>query len=237
MPSALASGTKTGLHLTYCERAAIAVEAAAAKITAEDEPLCGDSYESFYDGRGNYVVILSDGMGQGTRAALDSTMATTLTAKLVRAGIRYSSALKMVNSSLILKSKDESLATLDILNIDLYTGRATFYKAGAAKSILLRQGKYMEVKKASLPAGILRDISFATAEGLLQEGDLLLLGSDGAFEDAPQAVKHALAQTKPEDSSAEISERIARAAKKQNATGRCDDITVIALKIKKNPAQ
>lgn len=139
--------TKTGLHLTYCERAAIAVEAAAAKITAEDEPLCGDSYESFYDGRGNYVVILSDGMGQGTRAALDSTMATTLTAKLVRAGIRYSSALKMVNSSLILKSKDESLATLDILNIDLYTGRATFYKAGAAKSILLRQGKYTEVKK------------------------------------------------------------------------------------------
>ena len=229
--------TKTGLHLTYCERAAIAVEAAAAKITAEDEPLCGDSYESFYDGRGNYVVILSDGMGQGTRAALDSTMATTLTAKLVRAGIRYSSALKMVNSSLILKSKDESLATLDILNIDLYTGRATFYKAGAARSILLRQGKYTEVKKASLPAGILRDISFATAEGLLQEGDLLLLGSDGAFEDAPQAVKHALAQTKPEDSSAEISERIARAAKKQNATGRCDDITVIALKIKKNPAQ
>ena len=65
----------------------------------------------------------------------------------------------------------------------------------------------------------------------------MLLGSDGAFEDAPQAVKHALAQTKPEDSSAEISERIARAAKKQNATGRCDDITVIALKIKKNPAQ
>lgn len=228
--------TPTGLHLTYCERAAVAVEAAAAKITADNEPLCGDSYESFYDGRGNYVVILSDGMGQGTRAALDSTMATTLTAKLVRAGIRYTSALKMVNSSLILKSKDESLATLDILNIDLYTGRAAFYKAGAAKSILLRKGKYMEVKKASLPAGILRDVSFATAEGLLQEGDLVLLGTDGAFEDAPQAVKHALAQVQPQDSSAAIAEKVARAAKTQSTAGRCDDITVIALKIKKNPA-
>ena len=36
-------------------------------------------------------------------------------------------ALRLVNSSLLLKSRDESLATLDIVKIDLYTGKAVFY--------------------------------------------------------------------------------------------------------------
>lgn len=67
--------------------------------TADNEKLCGDTFESFYDGRGNYVVILSDGMGTGPRAALDSAMASGLMARLVKAGFGFQSALRLVNSS------------------------------------------------------------------------------------------------------------------------------------------
>ena len=77
------------LHVSFCEQTTFRVETAAVSITAAQERLCGDSYESFYDGRGNYVAILSDGMGQGTRAALDSTMAVTLTAKLLKGRILF----------------------------------------------------------------------------------------------------------------------------------------------------
>lgn len=224
--------TESGTHIHFCERTAIRVEAAAAKITADNERLCGDSYESFYDGRGNYVVVLSDGMGQGTRAALDSTMAAALMAKLVQSGIGFQSALKMVNASLMLKSGEESLATLDVLNIDLYTGKATFYKAGAAKSVIRRKNKYLEIKRASLPAGILRDVRFASAEGELLDGDLVVLASDGAFDYAEDAFKRALYAIHGE-SCAVIARRLAEASKKRNRSPRSDDITVIVLRIRK----
>lgn len=221
------------LHVSFCEQTIFRVETAAVSITAAQERLCGDSYESFYDGRGNYVAILSDGMGQGTRAALDSTMAVTLTAKLLKAGIGYQSALKMVNTALMLKSGDESLATLDILQIDLYTGTATFYKAGAAKSLIRRQNKCIEIKKSSLPAGILREVRFASAQGQLQTGDLVILASDGVFDCAEAPFKRALGTIHSEPCSI-AAKRLAEAARKKNSGTHGDDITVLALRIERN---
>lgn len=222
--------SEIGFHVSFCEQTEFCVEVAAASITAADERLCGDSYESFYDGRGNYIVILSDGMGQGARAALDSTMAVTMTAKLLKAGIGYHSALKMVNTALMLKSGEESLATLDILQIDLYTGKAVFYKAGAAKSLIRRQNRCMEIKKASLPAGILKEVRFASAEGQLAADDLVILASDGVFDSAEAPFKRALAGVRGEPCSA-VAKKLADAAKKKNRGIHSDDITVIALRI------
>lgn len=223
----------TNFRITFCEQTAFRVEAAGVSITAQNERLCGDSYESFYDGRGNYIVILSDGMGQGARAALDSTMAVTMTAKLLKAGIGYHSALKMVNTALMLKSGDESLATLDILQIDLYTGKAMFYKAGAAKSLIRRQNKCMEIKKSSLPAGILREVRFACAGGQLMSEDLVILASDGVFDSAEAPFKRALAGIRGETCSA-VAKRLAEAARKKNNSTHGDDVTVIALRIEQN---
>ncbi len=227
---------ENGYHITFCEQTAFCVEAAAASITAANESLCGDSYESFNDGRGIYTVILSDGMGKGTRAALDSTMAVTMTAKLLKAGIGCHSALKMVNTALMLKSGEESLATLDILQIDLYTGKAVFYKAGAAKSLIRRQNKCMEIKKASLPAGILREVRFACAEGQLLAGDLVILASDGVFDRAEAPFKRALGSVRGEPCSA-VAKKLADAAKKKNSGTHGDDVTVIALRIEQKTPQ
>lgn len=221
------------MHVSFCEQTTFRVEAAAVSITAAQERLCGDSYESFYDGRGNYIAILSDGMGQGTRAALDSTMAVTMTAKLLKAGIGYQSALKMVNTALMLKSGDESLATLDILQIDLYSGKAVFYKAGAAKSLIRRQNKCIEIKKSSLPAGILREVRFASAQGQLQAGDLVVLASDGVFDCAEAPFRRALSTIHDEPCSI-AAKRLAEAARKKNSGAHGDDITVIALRLERN---
>ncbi|MGN0571181.1 MAG: SpoIIE family protein phosphatase [Candidatus Fimenecus sp.] len=223
-----------GVQAVFCERTAFRVEAAAAKITADRETHSGDSYESFYDGRGGYFVILSDGMGQGTRAALDSTLAVQMTATLLKAGIDVHSALKMVNASLMLKSDAESLATLDILHVDLYTSEAGFYKAGAAKSLLRRKDKCMEIKRAALPVGILREVRFGCCTGKLLPGDLVVMASDGAFDYAEQPFKKAVGSIKLQNDCAEIAKQLAETAKKQTAAPRSDDITVIALKLRNN---
>ena len=126
------------------------------------------------------------GMGSGGRAAVDGAMAAGILAKLAKAGISFDCALRIVNSALLVKSGDESLATLDVARVDLFSGKAEFCKAGAAVSYVVRKGKIHRVDLPSLPAGILTEISFAKETYQLQEGDRLLMISDGVLteEDA-----------------------------------------------------
>ena len=231
-PPCLQAGEQE-LQVTFCERTEFCVEAGAARRAADSEHRCGDSYESFYDGRGGYVAVLSDGMGQGTRAAVDSTLAVALFTKLCKAGVQFHSALRLVNAALMLKSAEESLATLDVLRIDLYSGKAEFYKAGAAKSLLLRGNACREIKRASLPAGILKEARFAVAEGKLLDGDIAVLASDGAFDADEGALRRALPalREKPCD---KIAERLLEIALQKKMPHR-DDITVLVLRMRKNP--
>ena len=53
---------------------------------------------------------------------------------------------------------DESAVALDALSIDLYTGDAVLYKAGAAASFLLRDGKAAVYSGDTLPIGILGSV-------------------------------------------------------------------------------
>lgn len=68
-------------------------------------------------------------------------MTTGLLCRLIQAGVGFDAALKMVNSALLVKSGEESLATIDVTQIDLYTGRADFYKAGAAPTFVVKSGQ------------------------------------------------------------------------------------------------
>ena len=48
--------------------------------------MCGDSIVCFNDDKGNFVSLISDGMGTGGRAAVDSMMTVNLMEKLVKSG-------------------------------------------------------------------------------------------------------------------------------------------------------
>jgi stage II sporulation protein E len=97
-------------------------------------------------------------MGHGSGAAIDSAMATSLISRLITAGVSFDAALKMVNSAMLVKSGEESLATVDIVAVDLYTGKTEFYKAGAAPTYVHKSGRSGSVESTSLPAGILSSI-------------------------------------------------------------------------------
>ncbi len=62
-------------------------------------------------------------MGTGGRAAVDGAMATGVMEMLLKAGIGFDCALRIVNSALIAKSGDESLATVDVAMFDLFSGK------------------------------------------------------------------------------------------------------------------
>ena len=52
----------------------------------------------------------------------------------------------------------ECSATLDLLELDLMNGRASFYKCGAAASYIYRKGRLFKLRAESMPIGILPDV-------------------------------------------------------------------------------
>lgn len=144
----------------------------------KDSP-CGDSIAFCKGSDANAAVLLSDGMGTGSSAALDSRVAVSLMEKLLSGGFSFESSVKIVNSSLIMKSTDESMATMDGLRVNLYSGKADFYKAGAAISFIRRDREIFVVEESSLPLGILREVRFAKTDFTLNPGDIVLMVSDG----------------------------------------------------------
>lgn len=167
--------------LSFVERANYALSVGFAQYCAEGQ-LCGDTVKTINDTKGHMILIISDGMGKGSRAALDGAMGAGLLSKLLSAGFGFDSSLKVVNSALLVKSSEESLATLDCARVDLFTGKCEFYKAGAPRSYILKNGKITKCELTSMPAGILRGIEFAKRTTMLNLGDEIILMSDGVTD-------------------------------------------------------
>lgn len=214
--------------LTFTEKAAYTVKWGATQLGNSGSRLCGDSY-SYVDGRSGRVnIILSDGMGSGGAAAVDSTMTAELLKRLIEAGVSLDASLKLVNSALLVKSGEESLATIDIAGIDLYTGRTEFYKAGAAPTFLRKSGKGGYVESKSLPVGILNGVSFEKNTVTLRDGDWIVMVSDGAVASGYEWIVSDL-EHYAGDNPKMLSEMLAEEARRRRTDGHEDDITVIAI--------
>ncbi len=222
--------TENARRLVFCEEPLARADFAQISINASGEKFCGDCAECFVDQYACAHMVLSDGMGSGEHAALDSMMTSGLVSRMIRAGFRFGSAIKLVNSALLLKSEDESLATVDAFSMNLYTGAANFYKAGAEDSFVLKKGKVSRVESSSLPAGILGGAEYEQSGMYLGAGDIVVLLTDGATasgsEWIPSELK-SLAEKSPE----EIAEGIAKTAHKRRTDGHSDDITVVVMKL------
>ncbi len=218
--------------ITVHEHACLKADIGVYQEAAEGSSMCGDAYNYFNDGKGHLIMILSDGMGTGGRAAVDGAMAAGLMSRLIKAGFGFNCALKILNSSMLFKSTDESLATMDIASIDLFTGTVELYKAGAAPTLVRRSGHVGKAVSTSLPIGILREVSFDRAGIRLRHGDILLLMSDGVTLGGTEWINSELEAWR--DGSAEdLAARICERARRQTVGEREDDITVIAAIIEK----
>ena len=214
------------LSLSLRERARLYAEVGAEQISASGT-MCGDSYNWFFDGRGRLVILLSDGMGSGGRAAVDSAMATGLFGRLIKAGFGFDCALKILNSSMLFKSTDESLATVDVACLDLFTGGLELLKAGAAPTFVRRGGRTGKAQSTSLPAGILREIGFDKGQVVVGNRDIILMVSDGVIGEDNEWICAELEKW-GNDTAQHLAEHIARLAAEKRNDGHKDDITVIA---------
>ncbi len=167
-----------GKELVFLRKELFKIRLGSAAASCGKQKLCGDYFECFQTESKAYI-ILSDGMGTGGRAAIDSAMTVELFSRLLRAGISLDCALSITNSALSVKSEDESLSTLDVAEIDLFSGNTVILKAGAAPSFYTTSGKVKTVEIPSTPLGILSKVSFSRYNLKLRGGDTLVMVSDG----------------------------------------------------------
>ncbi len=218
--------------VTLCERVKINISVGVAQLCCGDGSVCGDAYTFFDDGKGRKIMILSDGMGTGGRAAVDGAMTSGLMERLLKAGFGYNCALKIVNTAMLFRSTDESLATVDITCIDMFSGKTELLKAGAAPTLIRKGGKTGKAQSTSLPAGILRDIGFDSADVALKVGDIVVMMSDGVCASGTDWICAILEDFKGENAQA-LAEKICFAARQKRDDGHDDDITVMTAILEK----
>ncbi len=217
---------KNGKELLFTRKELFKIRMGSAAASCGNQKLCGDYFECFRTESKAYI-ILSDGMGTGGRAAIDSAMTVELFSRLIRAGVSLDTALSITNSALSVKSDDESLSTLDVAEIDLFNGNTVIYKAGAAASFYTYSGKVRAVEAPSTPLGILSKVKFSRYTLRLHGGDTLVMVSDGILGCGSGWLKDEIKAFAGGPDASEFSENILEAARRR-CGAKFDDMTVIA---------
>lgn len=208
---------------------------AVAGVAAADragQAVSGDVGAWFKDPKGRLNVILCDGMGSGPAAREDSDCALRLLEKFLKAGLEAEEALKTVGEALALRGEDRGgFTTVDLLQVDLYSGRTAVYKLGAAPTYLRRGGQVERLEGSALPAGL----SFGTACApdvfslTLDAGDCVAVVSDGVATGKDDGWLRQLLSEFDGLSPQELAGRILRESDRRMGSG--DDRTVMVLKL------
>ena len=207
-----------------------AIETAFFQSAAGHNKFCGDSCKVISSANSRAILLLSDGMGIGSPAAVDATLTTSLFERLLKAGADFPSSLRLVNAALLSGGGEERLCTVDAAILDLYSCRLDIYKAGAAPTFLYRRKRCCTVEAQSLPAGILSGAEAKRTSVTLSEGDIIVMLSDGVIETGSEWIPSqisAFADQPLED----ICKNLIATAHDRRLTDREDDMTVLAAKI------
>ncbi|GAA0181562.1 stage II sporulation protein E [Clostridium sediminicola] len=197
----------------------------------------GDSYCYGKLQDDSYINVISDGMGSGIEANQESKATIDLMKTMIKSGFNENSALNMVNSVMTLKfSEDEKFSTVDLMNINLYTGELDFMKVGAVASFIKTGKEVKVITSNTLPIGVLDTPDIDAYSTNINNGDIIVMVSDGILDyDSTHTGKYDWVLdyikysniNKPK----ELAEGILENAKKLSGGYAKDDMTVIVSKV------
>ena len=153
----------------------------------EMESVCGDTTGAFVTDASYFYSLISDGMGSGTEAAFTSNVCAMFIEKMLMAGNRADVTLRMLNN--VIRSENlgigsECSATVDLFELDLMSGSASFIKSGAAPTYVARGGTVYKISSRTMPVGIIKDADARITRFDTEKGDLVVMMSDGCCPDS-----------------------------------------------------
>ena len=217
--------------MTLSAKRKIAVISAQNNVSA-DGGVSGDSVNLFSNKKDYFYALISDGMGSGKEAALTSGLCSVFLEKMLRAGNRAATSLRMLNNMIASRAQDstkECSSTVDLLELDLMTGEGAFLKSGAAPSFVVRGKVVRRLQAGTVPIGILNTLDVQKTDFPLRAGDTVVMVSDGILQGDDEGewltsyLTGAATQT-PEEIVYQICRRCAESETR-------DDCSVVALRI------
>jgi stage II sporulation protein E len=152
-----------------------------AKI-AKSGAVSGDNYSFIELKDSKLMLALSDGMGTGYKASIESGTTIRLLEKFLYAGFDKDLVVKTINSLLLMKSNEETYATIDLSVINQYNGEVEFVKVGAVSTFIKYEEHVDVIKVGSLPVGILKNVEMEFVRRKLQDGDFVIMVTDGILD-------------------------------------------------------
>ena len=154
-----------------------------ARVAKSGEKVSGDNY-SFLElqGRGELLMVLTDGMGSGEMAYRDSGNLIESLEYLMEAGFEKKSAVRLLNTLFVVNYEGQSFATLDMAAINLHTGQCEIMKNGAATTFIKHQEHVETIVSSALPVGVDLEAEPDVTTVMLEEGDMVIMVSDGVLD-------------------------------------------------------
>lgn len=162
-----------------------------ARVTKAGELVSGDSYAFLQKDTGKIVMSLADGMGSGVRASQESEKVIELLEQFLAAGFPQETAVRMINSCMLLQNRNQMFSTLDLCMVDLYNAKCDLIKSGAAATFLKRGDEVEVIRPGAVPSGVLQQSDYESLHRQLGEADTVVMMTDGVLEALPEEGREA----------------------------------------------
>ena len=216
----------------------LVLEIGAANVCKNGETICGD----FWCQNGNsdeQILVLSDGMGSGVKANILATLTAKMLSSMLGGSIPIDECIMTISETLPM-CRERKLAYATFTALKLQGTTAYLVRYDNPPVLLLRQGRAQRFAYGVHFVGE-KEIHESTLH--LQEGDLLLLMSDGITQAGrgktqdewkSEEIADLAAQYEKEDLSPQrMAAKILRAALALNLDEADDDATVVVVKVRR----
>ena len=193
--------------------------------------ICGDNYLVKNMTNKKMIAIICDGMGKGINANVISANTLQLLDEITNTNMNSETCLHILNTLYYIQDYQESFSTIDFVEIDKHTGEMLLYKAGSAITYIIHNNNTIEkIENENLPFGL---NEFVISKKIkLQDNDLVLLASDGIFDnilnidDFERFIK-SIKDIEPQ----KIAYEVLNYSRNTDVISK-DDMSIIALKVK-----
>ena len=202
----------------------------------------GDFYDAFAVSDGRWAVIVGDVCGKGAEAAAVTAMARWTLRSLASWSVGPDEALRFLNRAMLGEDLDGRFITVAYLLVTVENGtaHASLACAGHPPAILVPAvGDPRLLPSRGTVLGVWPDIRLQTTELALEQGDTIVLYTDGVSDPGPgpeRDLAQALRDHARGADAGQLADTLERYAT-QPAQAQRDDIAIVALRFTGSPSQ
>jgi len=210
-----------------------------ASMTAAKE-VGGDFYDFFMINNDQLGFVIGDVSGKGIPAAIFMAVSRTLIRATGLKGMAPGECMRYVNNLLCNESVSSMFVTVFYGIINFRTGVLEYANAGHNPPYLLRNNNSIEKLESTgdIILGCFEDIQFSTRKAQLNQGDGVLLYTDGVTEAfnrseeeyGEERLENLLVQILPQTTETIVNEIVVDVNRFADGAPQSDDITLLALK-------